>query len=364
MTATASDLRDVLVEGQSGMLNICPPWNRPKYEPSKRRLTWPNGAIALLYSADEPDRLRGPEHDLAACDELAAWRYPEAFDMLLLGLRLGKNPRCAIATTPRPTKIIKRLVGDGKTVVVRGNTFDNEDNLSPIFLEAIKDKYAGTRLARQEIEAEILEDLPGALWHYPMIDDHRVKKAPELNRICVGVDPEASDGEGAAETGIIVAGKGIDGDYYVLDDYTVKGLPLVWGEAAIKAYQNYKADVLVAEKNQGGDMVEHVIKSVADNMKIGPDRINYKAVHASRSKQTRAEPISALASRGKIHHVGTFPALEEQLTGWEPGQKSPDRLDAYVWALTELSGKSSYDFPNGIDFGLDVLWRESPNMIY
>ena len=328
VAATAADVRDVMIEGESGLHTICPALN---YEPSKRRVTWPNGAQASLFSADEPDRLRGPQFHWAICDELAAWRYPMAWDMLMLGLRLGDDPRCAVATTPRPSRIIKELSVKSTTAVTRGNTYENRDNLAPAFFEQIVSQYEGTRLGRQEINAEILDDMPGALWTREMLDQYRVNKAPEMTRIIVAVDPEATATETSAETGIVVAGFGIDKHGYVLDDRTIKGSPHTWASQAVAAYHSRRADRIVYESNQGGDMVAHTLRSVDAQVPL-------KAVHASRGKQARAEPIAAFYEQGRVHHVGVFVDLEDQQCNWVPnsGQPSPDRLDALVWALTEL----------------------------
>jgi phage terminase large subunit-like protein len=328
VAATAADVRDVMIEGDSGLHTIAPWIN---YEPSKRRVTWPNGATATMFSADEPDRLRGPQFHWAICDELAAWRHPIAFDMLMLGLRLGTDPRCAVATTPRPTRIIKDLSTAPTTVVTRGSTYDNRDNLAPAFFEQIVSQYEGTRLGRQEINAEILDDVPGALWNRKMLDDTRVSQAPQLTRIVVAVDPEATATETSAETGIGAAGLGIDHHGYVLEDRTIKGSPLTWATQAVSLFHILKADRIIYEANQGGDMVAHTLRSVDPNVPL-------KAVHASKGKQARAEPIAALYEQGKAHHVGIFADLEDQLCNWTPnsGQPSPDRLDWLVWALTEL----------------------------
>jgi phage terminase large subunit-like protein len=326
---TAADARDVIVEGESGLLAISSPWFMPEYEPSKRRLTWPNGAIATLYSADEPERLRGPQHDAAWCDELAAWRYPDAWDMLMFGLRLGKDPRVVVTTTPKPTPIIKALVAAKTTVVTRGSTFDNAENLAPAFLEQIVTRYKGTRLGRQELFAEILDDTPGALWNRGMIEELRVMKHPDLIRVVIAIDPAATDDEESDETGIVIAGLGSDGHAYVLEDLSLKASPDGWATAAVTAYYKYEADRIVAEANNGGDMIEHTIRTVDKT-------VSYKKVHASRGKLTRAEPIAALYEQGKVHHVGYFGTLEDQMCTWAPGQKSPDRMDALVWALTEL----------------------------
>ena len=327
---TAADARDVMVEGESGILRISPPWFRPTYEPSRRRLTWPNGAIATTYSADEPDRLRGPQHDGAWCDEVAVWTYPDAWDMLMLGLRLGSDPRAVATTTPRPTKVIRELVAAHTTHVTRGSTYDNAANLAPAFMEQIIAKYAGTRLGRQELDAEILDDNPGALWKRDQIEALRVTTHPDLSRIVVAVDPAITADEGSDETGIIAAGMGAsDGHGYVLDDASLRGTPHAWATAAVRLYHTLKADRIIAESNQGGDMVEHTIRTVDPNVPV-------TLVHATRGKLTRAEPVAALYEQSKVHHAGTFPALEDQQCTWTQGDASPDRLDALVWALTHL----------------------------
>lgn len=331
---TAADCRDVLVEGESGILAISPPWNRPVYESSKRRLTWPNGAIATLYNGTEPDQLRGPQHDGGWLDELAKYRYAqETFDMFLFGLRLGNDPRYLITTTPRPIKLIKALMIDPNVVVTRGSSMENIANLSPMFKRNVIDKYAGTRLGRQEIDAEILEDVPGALWTRRNLDEYRVNQAPDMMRIVVGVDPAATSNEDSNEHGIVVAGLDGKGHAYVMDDWTAKGSPDEWGRKAVAAYRRYQADQIIAESNQGGDMVEHVIRSVSND-------VNVMLVRASRGKYTRAEPVSALFEQGRVHMVGTLPALEDQMIAFTPQGTadgvSPDRVDAMVWALTSL----------------------------
>jgi phage terminase large subunit-like protein len=327
---TAADARDVMVEGESGILAVSPPGERPLYEPSKRRLTWPNGAMATVYSADEPERLRGPQHDGAWCDELASWRFVDAaWANLQFGLRLGQNPQVVVTTTPKPLKIIKDIMSLSTTVVTRGSTFENRGNLAESFIEAVRGRYEGTRLGRQELYAEILEDAEGALWKRDELEDHRVRAAPELKRIVVACDPAATSGEEANETGIVVAGVSRDGQGYVLDDRTTRASPLKWAEAAVTAYHLFKADRLIAETNQGGEMVKSTIGTV-------DPKVAYKGIHATRGKLTRAEPVAALYEQGKVHHVGAFPDLEDQLCQWTPGSPSPDRLDALVWALTEL----------------------------
>lgn len=334
---TAADARDVMAEGESGILATSPSWNRPIYEPSKRRLTWPNGALATLYSADEPDRLRGPQHDCAWCDELAAWRFADAWPNLMLGLRVGRNPQCCITTTPRPICIVRDLLKrEGKDVVVtRGRTIENADNLAPAFLAQIMAQYEGTRLGRQELDAELLEDMPGALWQRARIDELRVAKAPDdLRRIVVAIDPAVTSGDDADETGIIVAG--IDGlrQAYILADLSGRYQPTEWARRAINAYHQYHADRIVAEVNNGGEMVEAVLRQLDLHA-------SFKAVHASRGKAVRAEPISALYEKGVVHHVGSLAALEDQQCAFTVESDrsrgaSPDRVDALVWALTEL----------------------------
>ncbi len=353
---TASDARDVMVEGESGLLAVC--WagdksangdmlGRPSYEPSKRRVTWANGAVATLFSAEEPERLRGPQHEAMWCDELAAWKYlRETWDMAMFGLRLGNDPRTIITTTPKPLPLIKEIIKDPTTVVTKGSTFDNSGNLAPKFLQTIKDKYEGTRLGRQELDAEILDDLPGALWSRTEMDEHRLMQAPELIRVVVSVDPSGTAGEGddGDSIGIVVAGKGVDGRAYVLADYSCKLSPDGWGRRAVEAYRRFTANILVAERNFGGAMVQHVIKTVDKT-------VAYKEVTASRGKVARAEPVAALYEQGKVSHIGSLPQLEDQMCLIGPegfiGEGSPDRADALVWALTELMlTGSSYTLKN------------------
>lgn len=338
---TAADCRDVMVEGESGILACSPPWFRPTYEPSKRRLTWPNGAYALTFSGDSPDQLRGPQHDGAWADEPAKWRYAEeAWDNLEFGLRLGPAPQVVASTTPRPIKLIKDLVKDEATRVTRGNTYANRSNLAPSFIRRILRKYEGTRLGRQELHAELLDDAPGALWQRAeMLDAHRVISAPNLLRVVVAIDPNASSSEDAADAGIVAAGLGANGHGYLLDDGTTGGSPHTWARAALTLYHKHKADRIVAEVNNGGEMVELTVRTLRDenDRPIG-ENIPFKALHASRGKQARAEPVSSLYEQGRIHHVGTFADLEDELCNWVPGegQPSPNRLDACVWAFTEL----------------------------
>ncbi|HZU01551.1 MAG TPA: terminase family protein [Ktedonobacteraceae bacterium] len=326
---TAADVRDVMVEGESGILAVSPPWERPVYQPSKRRLTWPNGATATTYSADEPDSLRGPQHEKMWLDEPGAWQYEDAFDQAMFGLRLGDNPQAVATTTPKVVPLIKRLLKLKNVHVTVGTTYENEENLAPTFLQQVVGRYAGTRLGRQELYAEMLEDVEGALWNRALLDATRVLKAPELLRVVVGVDPAVTSNEGSDETGIVVAGEGIDHHAYVLADYTLKGSPLEWAQAVVTAYHLFQADRVIGEANNGGDLIEMNIRTVDPN-------ISYKSVHAMRGKQLRAEPIVSLYEQHRAHHVGTLPYLEDEQCNWVQGEKSPNRLDAAVWALTEL----------------------------
>ncbi|MCR9256279.1 MAG: terminase family protein [Alphaproteobacteria bacterium] len=331
---TATDVRDVMVEGESGLLSVCPPWFKPVWEPSKRRLTWPNGAIATGYSADDPEQLRGPQHDAAWADEAAKWRYEAAWDNLLMGLRLGRDPRCVMTTTPRPRAWLKKLAGDKGTAVTTGSTFENSANLADGFMEAILSRYEGTRLGRQELYGEVLEDVPGALWTLAGIDATRVPHAPgDLRRIVVAVDPSGTGGEGGDEIGIVVAGRGVDGDAYVLGDRSCRLSPAGWGHRVVEAARDFRADRIVAERTYGGAMVEHVIRTVDRSAAID-------LVDARRGKVTRAEPVAALYEQGRVHHAGGFPELESQMSAVTRagyvGAGSPDRVDALVWALTAL----------------------------
>lgn len=333
---TAADARDVLVEGDSGILAVHPKSERPQYEPSKRRLTWPNGAVATLFNASEPDQLRGPQFDAAWGDEVAKWKYArEAFDMLQFGLRLGKRPRQIITTTPRPIELIKAIVAgkEGKVHVTRGATMDNRSNLAASFLSRIQERYAGTRLGRQELNAEILGDLPGALWTMASLDVFRLRAAPDMGRIVVAVDPAVTATEDSDKNGIVVCGLAQDGRGIVLEDASLVGSPDAWAKRAVSLYRSWQADAIVIEVNQGGDMVAHTLRTVDPHLKI-------VEVRATRGKHVRAEPIAALYEQGKVAHVGSFPELENQMTqmtteGFQ-GDGSPDALDALVWGLTAL----------------------------
>ena len=342
---TAADVRDTMVElGPSSIMKIARADERPIYEPSKRRLTFPNGANATTFSGEEPDQLRGPAHDSAWVDELAKFKYPQdTWDNMEMGLRLGDNPQVFCTTTPRPIPIIKQLVKDPTTLDVRFSTMQNAENLSPLFLKRVMDKYAGTRLGRQELEGELLDDNPFSLWQRDVIENLRVTSHPVLIRVVVGVDPAVSSGDESAETGIIGAGIAADGQVYVLDDASLHGSPLDWARSVVRSFHRHKADRVIGEVNNGGDLVEVNLRTV--------DRsIPFRAVHASRGKLIRAEPIAALYEQGKVHHVGTFPQLEDQMCEWVPGEKSPDRMDALVWAITELTARAPIEgrrFPIG-----------------
>jgi predicted phage terminase large subunit-like protein len=333
---TAADVRDVIVEGESGLLAISPESERPRWEPSRRRLTWPNGAIATTYSADVPDQLRGPQHDAAWADELAAWPYPDAWRQLLFGLRLGADPRVVVTTTPRPTPIIRALVSERTTHVTRGRTLDNAANLAPQFLDAIVSQFQGTRLGRQELDGEILDDNPGALWRRSSIDAARVTEAPDLRRIVVGVDPAVSATAQSDETGIVVAGLGLDGRWYVLADYSGRYAPDQWAARVVHAFRTHRADRVIAESNQGGDLVVANLRTVDSTLPV-------TTVHAKRGKALRAEPVASLYEQGRVSHVGTLAALEDQMTAWDPSgdAASPDRVDALVYAVTELSASGA-----------------------
>jgi len=338
---TVADVRDVMVKGMSGILAISAPWFMPEYVPSQRLVRWPNGSYATTYSADEPDQLRGPNHSFAWADERAAWQYDDTWDQLIFGLRIepapGVQPQCIVTTTPRNTKAMKALSADPDTVVTRGKTYDNKENLSPKFIKEIDKRYKGTRLGRQEIDGEIIDDIDGALWKRKWIEDFRVSKHPELKRIVVAVDPPASSPETSdepAECGIVVVGLGIDDHGYVLADFSTVGTPDEWASEVLRAYVQFEADSVIGEVNNGGDMVGNTIKHCAKDK--GLKSVAYRTVRATRGKQLRAEPVSLLYQRGLMHHCGVFPDLEDQQSNWVPGEKSPDRLDACVWGVFDL----------------------------
>lgn len=329
---TFDEARLVMIEGKSGLLAIHPQDERPHYLSSRRELTWPNGTVAQIFSAEEPDGLRGPQFDAAWCDELAKWPRAElAWDMLAFALRLGECPRAVVTTTPRAVPLLKRLIADPATAITVSRTADNRAFLAPGFLADVEARYGGTRLGRQELDGELIEDDPDALFHRDGLDRYRVAAVPALTRIVVAIDPPASHGKRSNACGIVCAGLGEDGRCYVLDDMTVgTARPAQWARTAVALYHARKADRVVAEVNQGGAMVEAVLRE------IDPD-VSFRAVHATRGKQARAEPVAALYEQGRVSHAGAFPALEDEMcSAIAGGAKSPDRLDALVWAVTDL----------------------------
>jgi len=337
--ATADDVRDVMVEGESGVLASCPRDERPRYVAHRRRLEWPNGGKSLLFSAEEPERLRGKQHQKLWCDEIAAWRYPEAWDQALFGLRLGTKPQAILTTTPRPTKLMRDLLADPLTHSTRHSTFENIGNLAEIFLDRVVRKYEGTRLGRQELHAEMLMDVPGALWTRALLEQAQAgaRAQPKLIRIVVAVDPPATSGENADECGMVVAGLDESRHVHILADLSRQGeTPLGWATRAVEAYRNFEADCIVAEVNNGGEMIETLLRQIDAN-------IPYRAVRASRGKFARAEPVAALYEQGRAKHCGVFAKLEDQMCAMTPdfdkarAGYSPDRVDALVWAVTALA---------------------------
>lgn len=393
---TASDVRKTMVEGESGILAIAPPWNRPHWEPSKLQLTWPNGAVAGLFSAEEPERLRGPQFDTFWADEIAAWKkLRETWDMLMFGFRLGDDPRGCITTTPKPLELVKEAVTTEReekearvnapsVVITKGSTYDNRGNLSPQFYKTVIKKYEGTRLGRQELDAEIIDDMPGALWQRKDIDEQRIPcnippvtsvykpieaygaelevadlselkiRAAEITkacgedlvRVCVNVDPNASNDEGSDEIGITVTAKGMSGRGYLLADLSMSGSPGEWATTAVLAHDLFMADRVIGEANNGGNMVEHTIASAAKDLKRtghrSSDNVSIMLVHASRGKVTRAEPVSLKYEQKQISHVGSHKKLEDQMclftTDFDRAAMgfSPDRMDSLVWGFTHL----------------------------
>nr|WP_229426525.1 terminase family protein [Microvirga alba] len=332
---TFSDARNVMVEGPAGILSIHARHERPTWSPSLRKLEWPNGAVAQVFSAEDPDSLRGPQFEAAWADELAKWRHvEETWDMLQFGLRLGAHPRQMVTTTPRPIPLLKRFLEDPMVAVSRARTSDNAANLAPVFLDAVVGRYAGTRLGRQELDGEMIEDRPDALWTRDVIERNRIESAPPLMRIVVAVDPPASSSKRADACGIVAAGVDDGGTAYVLEDVTASGLkPPEWAAKAVALYRRLQADALIVETNQGGEMATGVIREVDPSVPV-------VSVRATRGKYLRAEPVSVLYAQGRVRHVGALPALEDELCDFGPGGltsgRSPDRMDALVWALTDL----------------------------
>lgn len=342
---TAADVRDVMIEGPAGILSVCPPWDRPVYEPSRRQLTWPNGAVAKCYAAEAPELLRGPEHDLAWADEPAKWKNLRkkdnnggtAWSNLMFGLRIGEHPQWVATTTPRGVLFVKDLMSKPAVRLTRGSSHDNRANLADDWYQDVIAPYEGTRLGRQEIGGELLTDVPGALWTLNSIDEPRVQTGavPPMDRLVIAVDPSGSGSPESDEIGIVAVGLGRDGDAYVLCDGSDRLGPAEWSARVVELYASMKADRILGEVNFGGDMVEHTVKIAARDAKV---TVAYRAVWASRGKALRAEPVSALYTQKRVHHVGSHPKLENEMTTWVPGMgmRSPNRLDALVFAVTDL----------------------------
>jgi phage terminase large subunit-like protein len=334
---TYGDVRDTCAEGESGIVRVLQEYGTLKdYNRSIGEIFLTNGSRIKLFSGEEPDRFRGPQFHGGWFDELAAFKYPDAWDQYQFGLRLGEFPQTIVTTTPRPTKLIKDLITRDGVRVQRGSTFDNAKNLAASALAELKLRYENTRLGRQELYGEILDNVEGALWTREMIETARVDTAPPLVRVVVAIDPAVTSAATSDETGIVAAGIGNNGDYYILSDKSLRASPDAWARQAVMLYHEYKADKIIAETNNGGDMVIMLLKQVDASVPT-------KKVTATRGKQLRAEPISSLYEQGRVHHVGYFADLEVQMCEWTPlSNESPDRLDALVWALTELnSGGSS-----------------------
>ena len=334
---THGDLRRVCFGGPSGLISIVPKScylqskDQKGFSSSLNELRLFNGSKITGYAASEPERLRGPQFHRAWCDEVASWRYPEAFDQLMFGLRLGDNPQCVITTTPKPNKLIKDLVKRDDCFVTSGSTFENEANLADSALKMLKEKYDGTNLGRQELYAEIIDSFEGALWKPELIEEARIQEKKEMSKIIVAIDPAVTANQNSDETGIIVVGKCFNNEYHVLEDLSGRHKPDAWGKIAINAFYEWEADVIVAEVNNGGDLVEGLIRRIDSN-------ISYRSVRATRGKILRAEPIAALYEQRRVHHVGVFSELESQMCSYTGDTtSSPDRLDALVWGLTELS---------------------------
>jgi phage terminase large subunit-like protein len=332
---TIAQVRSVMIEGISGLMSVYPPDQRPKLEVSRNQLVWVNGAIAQMFAADDPDSLRGPQFDAAWCDELCKWRQPDlAWDTLQFALRLGRWPQCVVTTTPRPIPLLKKIMEDHAAAVTRSRTADNARFLSPSFLAEMVRRYGDTLIGQQELEGEIVEERMTGLWKRSFITDSRLLARPELVRIVVAVDPPVTSTAASDTCGIIVAGLGADKRAYVVADRSVQGRdPATWAKAAVAAYHDHEADTIVVETNQGGDLLVATFKSI-------DARVPVKKVYASRGKYIRAEPVSALYAEGRVAHVGEFVELERQMCDFAADNlaqgKSPDRLDALVWAITEL----------------------------
>lgn len=349
---TNTDIRKTMVEGESGLLNISYEGDQtyrggkmgyPEWKPTNRQLVWENGATVDCFSAEDPERLRGPQFEAAWCDELCAWNNAQdVWDMLMFTLRLGKHPRVFITTTPKPTKLLRNILKDNRTVVSSGSTYDNAANLAPTFIKAVEATYEGTRLGRQELYAEVLDEASGALWNRRLLEEceykpsfedniHPLEIAQSCKRLVVAVDPAITSNEESDMTGIVVAGILEDNTGIILEDATLRGTPEEWASKAVELYHKYGADRIVAERNQGGDMVRHTFKTIDETIPV-------RMVHAARGKYARAEPVSSLYEQHRVLHVKGLNELEDQMVSWEPLGKigSPDRLDACVWAITDL----------------------------
>ena len=332
---TTDEAQSVMIEGESGIINISPHWNMPTYEPSKRKLTWPNGAFALVFSSHEPDQLRGPQFDAAWCDELASWEYPEqTWDNLSFALRLGRRPRSVVTTTPKPIELVRTLIGSPGTFITRGSTFDNKDNLAPAFFNGIIDRYDGTRIGQQEIYAEITDEDEDALWKREWIEKARLGSYPPIARIVVSIDPAMSTRPTSSETGIVVVGADMRRQHaYILADESGRLTPNNMALRVAHLYDKFNATQIVVEANAGGNHVETTLRNAIERT------LPIKSIRARHGKQIRAEPVAALYEQGRVHHVGRFPDLEDQMCTWTPDlgpSHSPDRADALVHAVTDL----------------------------
>lgn len=328
---TFADVRDTCFEGDSGLVNILREYGVLRnYNRSMGEIFLINGSKIKGFSSEEPDRLRGPQHDGGWCDEFASFSDFSVWDNYVMGARLGDHPQTLITTTPRPLKRLRELSAKEGTVTVRGSTYENASNLAPSFIEELRLSYEGTRLGRQELYGEILEDVEGALWTSGGIEEDRVQQAPPLARIVVAIDPAVTSGENSDETGIVVVGISTDAHYYILEDLSMRGSPQQWARVAVDAYHRHKADRIVGETNNGGDMIELLLRQVDPT-------IPYRKVTATRGKLVRAEPVAALSEQHRLHMVGLFEKLEEQMCTFTPDSDvSPDHLDAMVWGVHEL----------------------------
>lgn len=353
---TAADNRKIIAEGESGLLAISPPWNMPVYEPSKTQITWPNGAVAYLYDAREPGQLRGPQHEKFWFDELAKYRYAEqCFDMAMFGLRLGANPQWMATTTPQPTPFFKQLLKDPTVFITKGRTVENLLNLSAQFKKQVVDRYAGTTLGRQELDAELLDDIKNALWSLRLIEEGRVYQTPPMQTVVVAFDPATTSRKMSNEHGIITCGLGAkDQRGYVIDDVSGILTPDQAARRAVGSYERHKADAIVVETNNGGDWIPALIATINPNVNVIP-------VTASRGKVVRAQPVSALYEQGKISHIGLFADLENQMRMFTPelaafrpeDSSSPDRVDALVWGFSYLFPDLTENMSKPLTYGAE-----------